>query len=671
MTASSPSALSPQKPPMPSIFWHAFWMTLLIVAVKASYVAMATFWNWAATPLDYFSWTYVQWAAAASQADAAFSLSAGLAAGALLWISRGEPRLARALRSALVAIGFLLVVYAVVSRQTFSYYGAPLTYQLLVLAGDPARLWSSVVGYITPSALFLVFALPAAYLLLAGASRRIELHLTRHVRLAVRAGSFVIAAAWLALGQGLLNSGWFQAQDRHVKDNPHSVMLQSLALSAGNHYAVLGSTPFAGAEASDFQRADASSRTPVTASRRRPAKRPPNVILIVLESVGARYLGVYGSGLDTTPSLMAERGSYLIFDHYYAPVGWTAYSLLAMTMAKRPPMERYNEFSFRAASMQGASLAEVLAGAGYRTAFMAAGDPDWASAGLLEQKGFGEVLRGKDLPGATSISSWGTEDRALFERMTSWVDEHAGKPFFLTVWTDQTHHPYVVAPGQEIVDVLTPERRKANPSLGNYTALIRAADAQIGKLLAHLRKRGLANDTIVIITGDHGEAFGEPHGGGGHGFTVYDEEVRVPLIIWNPRMFRRAGRSATVGSHIDLAPTILELAGVRAPGDWDGRSLFDLQRPRHAYLFAAAWGQHLMGVRSGAWKYIYDARLGKEELYNLQDDPDELRDLSAAEPERAAELRRRLAAWMDAERQRNEQLTSSAGVGPPAVLGAR
>ena len=93
----------------------------------------------------------------------------------------------------------------------------------------------------------------------------------------------------------------------------------------------------------------------------------------------------------------------------------------------------------------------------------------------------------------------------------------------------------------------------------------------------------------------------------------------------------------------------------------DGASLFDERKPPRAYLFAAAWGQYLLGVRSGDWKYIYDARLGSEELYNLTEDPDERRDLSRLEPVRASELRRRLAAWLDVERQRSQKRRQPTG----------
>jgi lipoteichoic acid synthase len=629
-------------------------MTLLLVATKVSYVDMATFWKWATRPQDYFSSIFVEWAAAASHADAIFAVAAGCIAGILLWSSRDRLRLAQVLRTAFIALGLLLLVYAVVSRQVFSYYSAPLTYQLLLLGGEPAKLWSSIEGFITLPSVVALVGLPVGFLLLTGASEWVDRRLGRRARLLVRAAALACALGWVALGHGQSESRWFQAQDRHFRESPHWVFIQSVALAVSNGSSVLGATAYAASEAGDF-RPSAGTAGRARAKPQGPSgSRRPNVVLIVLESVGTRYLGIYGSTLDTTPSLRREQGSLLVFDGYYAPVGWTAYALLSLTMSQRPPMERYNELSFRAATLQGASVAEVLATAGYRTAFMAAGDPDWASAGFLERNGFHEVLRGKDLSGAAQVSSWGMEDRFLFERMASWVDDNASEPFFLMAWTDQTHHPYAVAPGQQLVDVLDRERKAANPSLASYTSLIHAVDAQIGRFLGWLRDRGLADDTIVVITGDHGEAFGEPHGGSGHGFSVYDEEVRVPLIFWNPKRFRQAGRRATVGSHIDLAPTILDLAGIDAPAGWDGTSLFDEERTARTYLFAAAWGQYLLGVRSGEWKYVYDARLGKEELYDLRKDPDELRDLSRDEPSRAAELRRRLAAWMQVERQRGE-----------------
>jgi len=372
------------------------------------------------------------------------------------------------------------------------------------------------------------------------------------------------------------------------------------------------------------------------------------VILIVLESVGTQYLSLYGNKLNTTPRLAAEQSNAMVFDRYYAPVAWTAYSLIALTLAKQPPMERYNTISFRTGKLEGQSLPWVLRQAGYNTAFMAAGDPDWASGDFLSRNGFEHIVHGKELA-AKAVSSWGTEDRWLFRDMLKWIDTRRDKPFFLMAWTDQTHHPYTVGPDQSLVDLLPGTGGNSNP-LGRYLSLVRESDTQIGALLDSLRRRGLADSTLVIVTGDHGEAFGKLHGGGGHGFTVYDEEVRVPLVLWSPVLFRGGIRSAEIGSHPDLAPTVLDILGIPAPAGWDGRSLFDQHKPPRAYFFAAAWGEYLLGIREENLKYIYDARGGQQQLFDLSKDPGEQKNLASSDTVHANRLRERLAAWLEVER---------------------
>jgi lipoteichoic acid synthase len=188
--------------------------------------------------------------------------------------------------------------------------------------------------------------------------------------------------------------------------------------------------------------------------------------------------------------------------------------------------------------------------------------------------------------------------------------------------------------------------------LGRYVSLIHEADAQIGRLLDRLRESGLAEDTLVVVTGDHGEGFGPPHGISGHGFTVYEDEVRGPLVFWNPRLFRGGSRSNVIGSHPDLAPTVLDVLGIQQPRGWDGRSLFAAARPPRVYLFAAAWGRYLLGVREQNWKYIYDVRGGHEELYDLAKDPDERKNAANAYNDHARRLRQHLAAWLQVEQQR-------------------
>ena len=125
------------------------------------------------------------------------------------------------------------------------------------------------------------------------------------------------------------------------------------------------------------------------------------------------------------------------------------------------------------------------------------------------------------------------------------------------------------------------------------------------------------------------------------------------LVIWSPRLYRTATHVSTIGSHVDLAPTIAELAGLERAADWQGRSLFDAAHPPRAYFYVAE-DSFTLGVREDRWKYSIDLRDGTEELYDLARDPSEQQNLWRQEPELCARLRQRLAAWTEANRKRYE-----------------
>jgi arylsulfatase A-like enzyme len=178
--------------------------------------------------------------------------------------------------------------------------------------------------------------------------------------------------------------------------------------------------------------------------------------------------------------------------------------------------------------------------------------------------------------------------------------------------------------------------------------VLRQVDEHLRDLFRALRDRGLAEDTLVVITGDHGEAFGDPHDQRGHGFTASQEDVNVPLILWNPRLFPGGQRLETIGGHVDLSATVAELMGVRVPGEWQGHSLFDPARPQRAYYLASI-GEYLFGVRDGKWKYTFEATTGREFLADLTASPNELKNSADSEPDVCRELRRRVSAWVDFE----------------------
>jgi arylsulfatase A-like enzyme len=136
---------------------------------------------------------------------------------------------------------------------------------------------------------------------------------------------------------------------------------------------------------------------------------------------------------------------------------------------------------------------------------------------------------------------------------------------------------------------------------------------------------------------------------------VYEEDVHVPLMVWYPRMYKATTRLPGVGSHVDLAPTIADLIGLPAAPDWQGRSLFYESHPRRAYFYVAETHFRL-AVREANWKYIYSVHDGREELYDLQTDPLEQRNVADQHPDRCARLRQRLTAWTEANRRQYERV---------------
>jgi arylsulfatase A-like enzyme len=134
------------------------------------------------------------------------------------------------------------------------------------------------------------------------------------------------------------------------------------------------------------------------------------------------------------------------------------------------------------------------------------------------------------------------------------------------------------------------------------------------------------------------------------GRTLYQEDVQVPLMFWFPRLYRAPARSPQVGSQVDLAPTVAQLAGLQPAPDWQGRSLFDAAASERAYFYVAD-DHFALGVREGDWTYIVDVRDGTEELYNLARDPAEQHNVAAAEIGRSHALRQRLAAFAEANRR--------------------
>jgi len=377
-----------------------------------------------------------------------------------------------------------------------------------------------------------------------------------------------------------------------------------------------------------------------------------NVLLVVLESAGARYLRPYGATEDPMPAVTALAEQAIVFEHAYAVYPESVKGLVALLASRYPAFDVPAE---RHAVIASPSLATVLDSAGYATAlfhsgrFMYLGMEELvARAGFALREDAGAI-------GGNVNSSFGIDEAATVQRILRWVDGLPRGARFFAAWLPIAgHHPYAhVEPGP------FPEAE----DVGRYRNALFEGDRALGELLDGLRARGLDRSTVVVALGDHGEAFGQHEGNYGHTLALYEENVRVPLVIAMPgaeRAIAPVTHSAAIrvrraASLLDVAPTVLDLLGLRAPGAFQGESLL-APRARMA-LFFTDYSLGLLGLRDGCTKFIHELESGRSRMFDLCRDPDERVDVAPRFADRAARYRARLRAWSAAQAAQVARLT--------------
>ena len=653
MSTPEPSGLAPSR----RLFWGSVWLAILLSGVKAYHLGIPP--AVAITNLP----NYIRSLAAISYVDVIFAAVLWAVARAALHLAGARARVASAIAIAFLVVAAICVIYSVANIVLFGLFGGFVTYPLLALVGNVRMLGSSVKAHLTAPLVLGLLVVPVSYVSLVEASARLVpgwAQGSRHRRLVVMS----TALLWVALGQYAFTTEWATRQDRKVSANPQWVLASSWWQAVSGGLVVRMTDQFAPGDLDDFE--PIGSRPPTAAAvlqrikpkagRRTTPARPPNVILLVLESVAARWTSLYGGPYPSTPVLQAELAHAMRFDRVYAHIGRSSNSLLAILLSLYPKLD-FRDVTDQYPRIDGTSVASVFHDRGYRTAFVTSSDISWASWNrFLPGRGFDDIKDRRALDWCKEeISSWGVEDRCMVDAMVGALDTERGKPFFLMGWTTQTHHPYEPTPGVPLID-MEHEPVPDQYNLGRYLNVLHETDRHIGRLFAALRERHLESDTIVVITGDHGQAFGYPHDDYVQGRSVYEEDVHVPFVVWSPKRYPKPVSSVTVGSHVDVAPTIAELAGLPAAPDWQGRSLFDQNRSGRAYFYVAE-DSFTLGVREGRWKYIYDLRQGTEALYDLDGDPNEQANVAPGHRDLCTRLRQRLAAWTEANRRQYGRVT--------------
>ncbi len=373
------------------------------------------------------------------------------------------------------------------------------------------------------------------------------------------------------------------------------------------------------------------------ASRKTPSD--VNLLVVTLDTTRADRLGAYGFNRGTTPHLDALAEDAVVFEHATSAVPLTFPSHTTIFTGEYPTRHGIRDNGGFFLDPSATTMAEVLKGAGYQTgAFIGA----W----VLESRwglsqGFDKYSDQFDLS-KYKVISLGTVQKKGEEVVNdalAWLDTVKTKKFFGWVHLYDAHTPY--EPPEPFAS-----RFPNQPYLGE----IAYADAQVGRLLDWLKANGLDRNTVVVITGDHGESLGE-HGEATHAYFVYDSTMHVPLIVKTP--WNDKGRNKSMVSLADIFPTVLDLIGLPpVKGPIDGTSLalgiVNPSAPVGGTAYAETYfpryhfgWQHLRSLRSNEYTYV-DAP--EPELYDRRTDPGETSNIYKAFSARAEDLRLKLEA---------------------------
>ncbi len=390
----------------------------------------------------------------------------------------------------------------------------------------------------------------------------------------------------------------------------------------------------------------------------------PHILLVTADALRADHLSINGYPRNTSPEIDAFASAAWNFSQAVTVIPKTGPSL-ATLFTGRHPREHGVRSNANAIPPSLSTLAERLRDSGYRTAAFV------SNPVLREEKGYTRgfdtyfLLDEKSGPAAVSHAflRWGRELEGWQQPTFVWlhyIDPHGPydppqdllEPFLEDEWSQSEQQvrfgrgSHYFNPSKLLGAVPSYQRieeeSRAAAYVARYDAEILAVDRAFGLVLRFLRKHDLEDRSAVVFTSDHGESLGEHDYWFEHGWFAYDPSLRIPLLIREPGQSEARSVSTPV-SNLDLRPTLLALARVSDDANARGRNLLAAGARDELIVVESSdrYPDKYLGVRSPTWKYLRRESDGAEELYDLENDPGEERNVAAEEPDRLSALRER------------------------------
>lgn len=403
------------------------------------------------------------------------------------------------------------------------------------------------------------------------------------------------------------------------------------------------------------------------------ASRDLNVVVILLESLRPDQLRSYGGRREVMPALDQLASAGRVFSKAYCQANNSFAGDPCALSGQYPVRSRGMHIYPVNPPYPRVLIWDVLKALGYRTAIISSQNEGWGRMiDFFDTGNLDTIFHAETASESTYVESpdsafaaWIKEtemagkldDRVTVDAAIRWIDEQPDVPFFCYLNLQSSHLPYRVPEGFE--RPYGPSEIDFNLAFGSYPKnkssvvkdlyadSLRYMDEQLERLFEHLEQRGLFERTILVVSGDSGEAFYE-HGFSAHANKIFNEVMHVPFIVRSPGL--ASGISATPAQHVDIPSTIFGLLGLPPHPSFQGLDLLQPPPPdRSLYLSVQLPGAHQFGIVRGDHKLIYDVQDQNELLFDLSRDPGETRDLSTEMPELTEALQARLYAWYDAQ----------------------